>query len=88
MYVSWTGQPGLQLTVVSAWIWSEVGFYTLHLNITLPNVTYVQEGLQYLEIVVHTSAASALPGDLKIVQILPRDIIPIDVSSYLYWLNV
>ena len=51
-------------------------------------MTYVQEGLQYLEIGVHTSAASALPGDLTIVQILPMDSIPIDVSSYLYWLNV
>ena len=66
---------------MSAMTWNEAGFYTLQLNITLPDVYYVRVGLLGIDITVHVSKRSTHTGELKLGQILPREWIPINVSK-------
>ena len=66
---------------MSDWTWNEAGFYSLGLNVSLPDVGYVREGLRELEITVHTARISNIQGGFKILQILPSDRIAISVSA-------
>ena len=66
---------------MSDWTWNENGFYSLRLNISLPDVDYVREGLRELNITVHTARISNIQGGFKILQILPSDQIVINVST-------
>lgn len=62
------------------WTWSEDGFYSLQINVSLPNVSYVHEGLLELEITVHTAKITNVPGGVKLTQFLPEDRIVVNVS--------
>ena len=66
---------------MSDWTWNELGFYSLRLNVSLPDVDYVREGLRELEITVHTARINNIQGGFKILQILPSDRIAISVSA-------
>ena len=61
------------------WSWNNLGYYELELNVTLPNVSYLREGLRFLEIGVHTIKIKA-SGVIKIDQILPSERIFTNVS--------
>ena len=66
---------------MSDWTWNENGFYSLRLNISLPDVDYVREGLRELNITVHTARITNIHGGFKILQILPSDQIVINVIA-------
>ena len=83
IYVStytFIGDPNLTLDVKETWNWNNLGYYELELNVTLPNVSYVREGMRFLEIGVHTLKKKAAEGVILIDQILPSERIFANVS--------